>query len=468
MSQVPGLIVQMYNKKFLPQWGRYGSEFNRIFNIGREESVIGGDGINVKCYIAPPDTARMSNDVHGDVGIGDYITAQEIKIRFNERTPSSNDFTRFSIPVTTTQYQYDNVGTGTIVDMVKEMTAQVVNNFDEHLAVGRHIPRSGRLAQVSGTPKLNNSTTYAGASGTATNAGGARFKITGGSLALIRVGTRLSFYQTGTSTLRAGNVVVTDVNPSDESIGVVFNATLSGPTPPITNARLSSGDLATVANTDDIYFAGAYNQGMFGPAAWASKAVASESFIGGVDRTTAPYRFMNFTRIEATSSGTTKIMASHFDDVGDAMSQSAIGEDDNSGVVAAMHHKLATVLRRDVGEAAFAITPDDERVKQRFANFGMSGANYQHPRFGVIKLIADPLMNPNEVYFLNSRTWMTYFWRHRGIYLPLGSNEGWYRIPSATAGAALSLVLQCDFLAMAQDFCTAPAKNAVLANVAAA
>jgi hypothetical protein len=453
LEDVSNIIQQQYFPEFTEEApGRFGSVVNKYFKPSMDS--ITGDGKTMQVEIAPGDTVRFGTDPLGAFAQPDVFQAGVLKVRFNKATPSGNDFSHISASCQTNDIDLEVAGRGSIIDFVERMFKQVMPEYDEKLAIHRHLARSCQVGTVNGTVKQNNTYYYADASATASNANGARFQVSNGSISYFRAGTRIDIYNG--ATLVAGNVAVTDSNPADLSVGVQF---VSGSNP----VRNSTGDLANVATGYSIYYTGEKNAGMYSLGAYFSSPTTSDSFIGGVNRTDKSNRWLIpvTTRAGQTSATLTKSM---IDDLAVAM---GYRDEDEQGVVITTSPDLHQKIRNEYTEAAFLNIPDGDNRTKRFANFGTLGLNYQHPVFGLVKVMSDVLHTPNTVRVIVPETWRSLYYGFRGLKMMPGTKGGWYRVTETTPNTGLSKIWKCDWYALQTDWCSQPWKNGQILNVSA-
>ena len=456
LEDVSAIIQQQYFPEFTEEApGRFGSVVNKYFKPSMD--AITGDGKTMQVEIAPGDTVRFGTDPLGPFASPDVFQAGSIKVRFNKATPTSSDFSHVSASCQTNDIDLEVAGRGSIIDFVERMFKQVMPEYDEKLAVHRHLARSATVGTVADTPKQNNAFNMSQAtSGSVTNTTGARFTVSAGSISYFRTGTRIDIYNG--ANLVVGNVAVTDSNPADLSIGVQYvsgSNTVRNSTGPLT--------LTNVASGHSIFYSGERNAGMYSLGAYFSAPTASESFIGGVDRTTSGYRWMIpvTTRPGLTASTLTKSMV---DDLAIAM---GYRQEDEYGVVVTTSPDLHQKLRNEYTEAAFLNIPDGDNRLKRFANFGTMGLNYQHPVFGLVKIMSDVLHVPNTVRVIVPETWRSLYYGFRGLKMMPGTKGGWYRVTETTPNTGLSKVWKCDWYALQTDWCSQPWKNGQILNVSA-
>lgn len=453
LEDVSDIAQTQYFREFTKE---YPDRFNTVTNslFDPEAVEVTGTGKVMQVELAPPDTVRMSSDPLGPFAAPDTLEPATLTVRFNKQTTTSSDFSEVSASVQVDDIDIQEAGKGSIVDFVERVYDAVQPNYDEHLAVLRHATRTAQIAQVNGTPKLNNSFYLSGASSTATNAGGLRVAVDNGSIAAFRRGTRLDFV-TSSGVVHAGNVRVTDVNPADLSIGVAFTSTGIAP-------RASTGNLANVVDNDLIVFSGEFNKGIYSMGAYFGRPSTGDSFIGGADRTDAAKRWLLPTAINEGSS-TTRITKSMFNSLAIAMGFRS--PDTQTGMVFMSDPTIHQALRDDIGEDAFIQLPTDDSRMRRFAHFGNIGLTYQHGQFGVVKIAADPLCPSNCVRVIAPQTWKSLYYGWRGLRMMPGDVRGWYRLNEPTPNQGKGKIWKCDWYALQADWCTQPWLNGIILNV---
>lgn len=462
LEDVSAIIQQQYFPEFTEEApGRFGSVVNKYFKPSMD--AITGDGKTMQVEIAPGDTVRFGNDPLGPFALPDVFQAGSLKVRFNKNTPASSDFSHISAACQTNDIDLEVAGRGSIVDFVERMFKQIMPEYDEKLAVHRHLSRSASVGTIdTGTAVQNNSFYFAGGAATPTSATGARIKVKDGSISYFRPGTRLDVYNG--SSLVLGNIRVTDNNPADNSIGLEYITGTPGSNP----VRTSTGtfNATNLSAGYVLYYSGEKDAGMYSLGAYFSAPTSTDSFIGGVNRATISggnYRWMIpvTTRAGATAATLTKSM---IDDLAISMGYRDEGE---QGVVITTSPDLHQKVRNEYTEASFLNIPDGDNRLKRFANFGTMGLNYQHPVFGLVKVISDVLHVPNTVRVIVPETWRSLYYGFRGLKMMPGTKGGWYRVTETTPNTGLSKIWKCDWYALQTDWCSQPWKNGQILNVSA-
>lgn len=470
LEDASSIIQQDYFNRYENEWfDRFGQTTNRFFQLDTER--IGGDGKTMQFEYAPADTMRNSTAVVGSFAGPDLFEPGTLKVRFNRQTTAC-DFVRVSGSCETNDIDLINGSYGSIVDFVQRMQDQIEPNYDENMAIHRNLTRGAFIGQVNGTPNLNNGdciTSTAGqvaATSTATNAGGARFKIDNGSISYYRRGRRVDIGSYNTSTgafvAHASNVRVTDVNFIDNSIGVAFTASGGSTTQDV---RISTGNLANVVDNDYIFLSNEANAGLYSLGAYFSAASAGESFICGVDRTTASYRFMLPVTINYTAAAT-PLTKSIVDTLALSMGYRV---EKQLAVSLVAPPDLHQKLRNEYTEAAFLNIPDGDNRLERFGNLGTLGLNYQHPVFGLVKVIADPLATPGTLRAIMPKQWVALQYGPKGLRMMPGqgggAKAGFYRVTDSTPNGGLSMIWRCDWYALHCDWCYNPGAQGQVTGV---
>lgn len=455
LEDVSGIVQTQYFPKFTEQTPQnMQMTTNKLFKPASEE--ITGDGKTLQVEIATGDSVRWGNDPLGAFPSPDRFQENTLRVRFNKSTLTSNDFSTVNASAQVDDIDLREGGKGSIIDFCDRIYRQVMPTYEYKLAIHRHIPKSGLVALVNGTPRQADNILFSSCTATPTNTTGLRVPVDNGSVACFRPGTRIDFVNASTGAVYAGNVRVTGYNPSDKSIRVEFNSA------PATAAWTSTGNLANVVDNAQIYFSGEYNKGMYSLGAYFTRPAATgDSFIGGVDRQGKTYEWLNPT-VTREGSTSARIAKSMFNDLAIAM---GYVENDSSGMVFLSDPEINQALRDEIGEDAFVQIPVDDTRMKRFANFGSVGLNYQHSQFGMVKIMSDPLAVPNTVRVIAPETWRSLYYGWNGLQ-PLKSGSGhWYRVTAAEPNTGDSKIWKCDWYCNQMDFCFKPWQNGAILNV---
>lgn len=464
LQDVLNIHQEMYMKNYTEQYARSGQVVNKYFQPASE--IASGDGITAQNEHGPSDSVRVSTDVLSALASPGVFNPVNVKIRMNQQTPASSDFTRYSGSAQVTDIDIENAGRGSIVDLVQRVHNQVTPDYEEKRAVLRHQPRTALLCTVNGTPKQNDRRIFSLCTATASNTAGMRIQISGGSPAYFKQNWKYDFYDQATGALLAGNVVCTDMpNTGDTagaSIGFAFTAAGTGVQP----SQVSTGSLGSVATGNQIYISGTKNQGPYSLGSWFSTPAATgDSFIGGVNRESTNYRFLLPRQTREDASANARITKSMFNDLQIAMN---FNDEAGFGVSITSDLTLHQAMRDEIGEQSFTQLPIDDSRMKRFAQFGIQGLIYQSPAFGIVQVVADPLHPANEVRVLSTNEWKTYYYGFKGLKrLPGDTGAGWYRMNDVAPNTGRGLVWKCDWYSLECDWHPRPWRNGRITHVAA-
>jgi len=448
------LVQEKYFDKYEEQYhSRFGRTTNKWFMP--EPEVVNGDGKTMQYELGPADSVRFQTDPLGNIAAPQNLDAGKLKVRWNRQSPSAHDFTQVTARCQFDIYTIEDGGAGTIVNLADRIYDSVQKDFDEKLAIMRHIGRSAQLGLVNGTPRQADRESWTDSAASPTNSTGMTIKIDTGSIVVLRPNARYDFINPSTGAVRAGNIRCTDIPNFTES-SARFEYVSTGP-----SGGLSTGDLSTVADNDIIVFSGTYNQGMYSFGAYFSTPTEGETFIGGADRTDTGYGWMLPQRINAASA---KISKSFFNQAAIAMGY--FGDNEQIEVGAVCHPTQHQALRDEIGEAAFVTYPSDDSRSKRFANFGSIGLNYQHGSFGHMKILSDALVNPSHLQFIKNGSWKTLSYGWKGLKALRESGGHWYRMNQTTPNTGRGLIMAADWAGNICDWGTTPWQNCVVYGLA--
>ena len=132
------------------------------------------------------------------------------------------------------------------------------------------------------------------------------------------------------------------------------------------------------------------------------------------------------------------------------------------GVTVVSDQAIHQKLRNEYTEAAFLNIPDGDNRLKRFANYGAMGLNYQHPTWGMVKILSDILMPSGNLRVLMPSLWRSLYYGPKGLKkMPGqgGGRSGWYRVTESTPNTGASMIWKCDWYALHCDWCFAPWKQ---------
>lgn len=448
------ILYELYMPGFNDQTFTAGLITNRFIQPSKRR--VDADGINIKFEIARGDSVRASTSPLGDFARSRAYTPQELKVRF-DTVASANDFTEFSGSATISMLDVMQKGRGGAVDHARKVYDELVKDFGEKIALKRNTPKSGLVALVSGTPTLaTDQFYYLSTAGAATNAAGANLQIDGGPIGAFQPGRRYDFWSTSLSAMVATNVRCVYRNTSDNSVRFAFVST---------GQDQSTGNLANIADNNEIYLSGEKGMGLHSLVSWFTRPTSTDSFIGGVDRLDDDNMYLLTQATRDGISTNSKIQKSHFNDLANAMN---FNIEDGQTVAIRSDPLLNQAIRDEIGEEAFIQYPTGSDKQKRFAHFGSIGVTYQHPQFGVVTFVSDPLMIPNTIQLLDMDDWEGLFYGDsQPQFLP--GEMGPFRImASDTAGGGDSKFVKASaWIPGLCDFCMRPNRQGQILAVSA-
>jgi hypothetical protein len=463
LSDVTNLLKETYRDGVPETFGRHYRRFNKLIRMNTE--VAKGDGYFVTVNDASSDTFRVGrNPLPDSLGTAAKTSIQKFKLRFNENAGpagTDHDFTMITGASQFTQYELDNGGEQAVIDLVRKIDMERQQDFEQKKAFHRVVGSTGVLCYVNGTPKQGDALTYAGAtSGSVSNTTGIRILVDNGSIGFFATkGLRLDFIRPATGAVVAGNVKTEDLNTADGSVRISYGSGSSHV------SEQSTGNLASVADNDYIVISGTYNKA--GPSVrnWFTTPTAGESFLGGKDRTTAAFSFMNPT---TTRSGdaVAKVQQSFFNNLATAMRYRF--EPSQTGMVAVGSPEVIQAIQEEIGQNSWMTEPTTKRMQERFGSFGWMGVTFQHTEFGVMQLLSEVLMPPNDIWFIEPNSWIETYYQVKGLRTAPGDTEGmWSRMSSGSPNSGKGLAYRAEFYANLVDWCEQPYKQGRIANVSA-
>lgn len=438
----------MWAEEFEDQHYRWGRQINRLFRPSKKK--VNGDGVVIQTKSSNMFAAQVDNDLNADFPAARSFGVQSYTIRLSE-DPLLNDLRRVSIGLQLTHLDLKRVYTKEVspVDFTEEQISQAKADVMERIAINRYLPQTGLIGTISGTPKRNNAKTMTDASALTTT-GGARFQLSGASLAIFQRGRLIDVY---TGTTKRFTVYVTDYNPQDGSVGVYG---LDG-----NGSPSSSVNISTIAANDSLYFVNGYNKGLRSMGHWFSTPTSGESFFGR-DRTDADFRWLDIHRSgPATAS---KFSPSYFDTLATEMAY--ISEDGEDATLCVTTPEIEQTFRQSVGNDLFVQYPSAEQRGKLIASYGFDGMLYRHPRLGRMNVNVDALCPPNRIRGFGIGDWKTYFPAGYETFEWLDGEMGiWYRMQSSTPGAGKTTTYRADGMVALCDVCFRPRRQWEISNV---
>ena len=452
LGTIDPLLREQYFPEVMEQVWRNGSITNQLFQPATD-LIASGDGITVQVLTGHSDSARASRNALKDFGNARQVKSQNVKIRF-EDDPSAastgSDFVRTEVVGQLTELELKRGNDpGVALNLAEKVNSDLTESVMWKKPLMYYSDVNGKFAAVNGTKKNNDSDTFADATTYTAGATSFRVPVDYGSVSAFIENTHWDFYSG--DTLLADECRVTDFNPVDLSVGFALT------------------DASTVANCDsvadnaDIYVSGEKGNGYrCSLREFFDAPSASESWIGGVDRTSADYRWLNPTRLKATASGTVKVDRNQMDTLALAMNYINDGKDMGNSIISSS--AIIQTLRKDIGEEALS---NQAASNDGAYSFGQDTISYIHPVFGKVRLLADN-MHPNDrMHFIRPGDWKLIPYLSAGLQQLAGDTGNWYRESAASGGGGRGMYWRTDAYMLDTPFCMVPKKQGVLLNISA-
>jgi hypothetical protein len=330
------------------------------------------------------------------------------QLRFDETSPSGNDFIMLNGGVQTTFWSIEKKmdamwkGDMSFLDAdVKELT----DDFKEQMARSIHLPSDGKLATIATGGVKNDDSFTSFSSNTAYTSGSttAAILVDSTSMAKLPEGANIEIRTAG-GVLRVNNVLITRCEPSQKAIHVQLTADS------VNSVGATVSNLNLVVATDTIYVNGSYNAGVPG---------SLSSFF---DETAGYYRDVNGTPISnrklaankqfmprtiAAAAANTDLTEGHLRAVGETVGYT-VG--DGNAVV----QKMAVMARDGYNglvklgkDSAYRILParESEVGRQLSLAFGFDQYVFHDPNLGTIAAVVDDFAEYGKIRFLDREDW---------------------------------------------------------------
>lgn len=452
LATVGDALRELYLPGLAEHVWRAGQVTNRIFRPSSDGVTVTGDGLTIQVQTGFTDSARASRNVLKDFGNSRHLTVSKLKLRYEEdpsAAATGNDFVRTEAVAQITEIERQRANDpGVALNLAEREYEGMKSSYDNSKPVMYYSDANGKFAAVNGTKKNNDADNMTDAD-TYSSGSSFRVPVDFGSVSAFKPNTHWDFY-TG-DTLLADEVRVTDFNPFDLSVG--FELT----------------DASTVANCDavvdnaDIYRSGEKGNGFRGSLReWFNSPSGGESFLGGVDRTTSAYRWLNTQRYSAGASAVT-VNRDHLDNL--ALGMGYIDDGMDMGQLVLSSTSIVQTLRKSIGEEALS---NQAANNDGNYSFGTNQLYYIHPTFGKVMIVADPLHPNDRMHFLRAADWQLIPYLNAGLnILDEAGNGGWYRESAASGGGGRGMYWRMDAYGIDTLWCKTPQKQGVILNITA-
>lgn len=443
-------LKESYKPGIQPTWYRTtGRRAARM--VGASPTRVTGDGINLRFEHRAMDAVRPVNRPLQDYGTPGSFDMAALKVRYNLTDAAAHDFTGFDASVQISSIELANAWNGSDQDMenlVAGATRRLINNFADNRAAYLQLPRTGVICLVNGNLKKNDNPDYGAASATGF-ASSARFKVDGGIPSFLKPGYKIEVEKSdGTGTVYA---TVAHFNYVDRSLGVTVDS----------DSPNTFGSTNSAYDNGKIYQRGAKGLGMHGFRSWFDAPTAGETWIGGIDRTSADWQHINPIRHRVGAAVAT-VSREFVDEVLDGLE--IVREEGEQGAIFG-NTLMINAFKRDLGDKDVVYqSPQQAQGSRRGTELRTI---YMHPATpGGLELVADPLIPDDRLYIVSPGTWETYHYGAQEINAePGGDHMGWYRTTAAD-GSSRSKYWRKDFSQKGMVlWCNEPERNAVILNL---
>jgi hypothetical protein len=455
LNQITGALKEVYADQFNPTVFFSGAKTAGF--VPASGVAVKGDGLNIKFKTANGFSVSMTTDVNADFPQPTAFTAANLKLRFNESNPTANDFSRLSATARTSESILQGMTNepGAIVNFAEEIIKDLRNDSEFVLHSQMNLRRSGLAGSINGTPKNNDNDNYADATAYTAGSTSARIVLTG-AVSRFQRGTRWDIY-TSAGALRISNVVVTDYNPADNSVGFQRSS------------DSSAANFNAVVSTDQFFLVGSKDSNFYSLGEWFARPTSTDSFMFGVNRSQAANRYLLptvFNPTGATAASPVTIDRSHFDQIALALGQ--ISDAPGSlAYKAQLHPAVLLTLRNQIDASALININTETPNKARYGVFGSTGVVWQSPSLKDVLLQEDELAPTDSVRIINPGTWMRHTAVVAGMKFLDGTMGVFNRLPASTPGQGYGMLYQADAYMLLADVCYAPRQNGVITNIRA-
>jgi hypothetical protein len=443
LQSVIDIHEEQYHGDFLKVPHLMGSATTRLLKF--EGQPVVGDGLNFKTKRFGGDPARFSRDALGNFPEPQAFTPEEMKLRWNERTAASNDFCKIAASVQVSDYQIANVSNeGQVVDLADELLKDLRENVAFKLAASHRLPRTGLLGQV-------NAATYSKRQGDKIDYGSCTaytadhttmcIVIDNVAPAMIKEGVEYDFYSSG-GALQMYRARCVRVNFGDHAEGngvVAFFERGGSTTDPAT------ADFDDVADNSYIYFSGCKDNLGYTVESWMQRDTSGSTFMGGVDRNTPTFGYLNPTQIRLNTSAVAvtseQISKTHLLKAAQVMARMF---DTEQRVVMMMHDDLIDSLRSRTEEAFWLSVPTTKTGEKRQINLGSMSLAFQHPSLGQVTVEGDQFMTPDHFDVLQDQDWRTVTYQTKAWRFMPGTQGKFYRPQSSSADGSQGMFWRAD------------------------
>lgn len=454
LSEIENALREYYKDGLTGEEHRFGSVFRGLF---RPASVtFSGKECywQVKSKLSRPTRSDRVGNVAGATPRA--FGVEKLKAVFDDETAGNNDFSVTRATAQVSLYDVERAASDPrqyVVNVLPELITDLEGDYEEHMAVTRNLPASGLVGTISNTPKKNNHFTYADAADTPNGTSGVRFILTDGQIAILQKGTIVAVHAAGNASAKF-HAIVTDINPSDRSIGLNgFNTT--------TEREDTSVDISGAAATDEIYLEGMRNQGRISIPEWFADPTASESFFTK-DRTLPNNQYLRPTK--RTNASLEAFNMGHFNAMGVDLAHIMPRGEVPRGYMNHTTPELVQAIINVVDSKIYVSRPNDTQAANQAALGFRDLPMLYHQHLGDVMVYGDPLAQINKMRLLQTQDWETIVYRGWAP-LPRASATGsFYSVVNTSTGRG-TLEFAQDWHEVSLDICRFPRRQLEIGNV---
>lgn len=458
LTTLDDAIREVYYDSLIDNAYRFGSMTNRIF--GPKMERINGDGKNYQTKTGHMYSATIGRDLYADAVRARSFTVDKFKATLSETAGGTgNDFSVIDNAIEIKHFDLRRAadqGAHALGDLAQTLVNEMIANDGELLAKSRNLPSSGLIGTIAtgGGLKADDNDDYAAASSFSSAPNG-RIKLSDTTpISYFQRNVLIDVYDSASDVVN-DRVMVTNVNPADNSIGVV-SVDANGE-PDATNLAA-----ANLAAGDRLYFRDGFGKGMKSLGAWFVAAGSSGESFFTKDRTDPDNRWMLPTVVGPSSSS--PMSFSYLRALGSALYQTG-GEEVKDSFVYQMHPDMRdTMIDLVQAETIQHVSAVGNRGS-KMLQYGFEGSVYNDPYLGVVSFTADPLAPKDQIRAVLLGTWETLHPMPTAFEILPGDMGSWYRKQSSTADGTRSKVYRQDRVGVLCDVCTLIDRNGLIRNV---
>lgn len=445
-------VRQQYMDPGDPTTTFLGNRTMSMFRL-RPGKVASGKLTTFQLKTRRSDSARSQRTPTEDFPDMRRMSVSALDLRFDAHNASLNDFHTIDAAAEIEHIQFRAGNTEAVaINLIDSLLMDFTESVNESWARLIHLEETGSIGTIDGTPKDADGVNYDQATSYGAGATKAIFKIAGFGADSLQPGMRIDAYSAA-GALLADEMEVIGKNTEDNSVWVELSP-VGGPNPS------SVANLDSLADAAVLYRSKEKDKGMkSGPANWMAIPTAGESFIGGVDRMTTAYRWLQAQQIRPGATETT-IKKQHldaaFNALGGLRGRNEPGSTYTPTIV--MHSSHEDALRQEIGEDAFTTIPANHPGT---FNFGETRLTYQHPVAGQVVLGSDSLAPTNKVRIIIPEDWMKIPYGFAGLEFMPGEFGMFRQKPGASPGNG-SKYLRAEAYEVAAIFCERPERQTTI------